>query len=206
MRGLRGLKGLEDLKDFIRREMKEKRKRLAAEEKSAADGVICEKLAARRDIGDAIAPGGRRSPLAVYLATPDEIDIDEYICRMIRAGVAVVAPRWNGETYELACVKGLDGDGLRTGPMGVREPLACEIVSPRVVHAWIVPGLAFTRTGKRLGYGGGWYDRFLAAAPPDAVKIGVGYSFQILDDIPAEPHDILLSDVVDDSAYCFGNI
>ena len=59
-----------------------------------------------------------------------------------------------------------------------------------------MPGLAFTRTGARLGYGGGWYDRLLAAADPSAVLLGVAYPFQMVEDLPSEPHDIRLTDVV----------
>ena len=183
----------------IRRAMKAQRKELAADEKAAADAVICEKLKARSDIDVMVDPFDFGSPLAVYLASPDEINIDPYIEYMLHAGVEVVAPRWNGETYELAKLKGLDEKNLRRGPMGIRELIDADIVEPKKVDAWIVPGLAFTRGGKRLGYGGGWYDRFLASAPKGAIKIGVAHPFQIVDDLPAEPHDISLTEVVDGS-------
>ena len=83
--------------------------------------------------------------------------------------------------------------------MGIMEPVDAEIVPAKEVYGWIVPGLAFTRDGRRLGYGGGWYDRLLADAPKDAVKLGVAHSFQIVEDLPTEPHDIRLAAVVDDS-------
>ena len=186
----------ENEKQAIRRAMKAQRKGMTAAEKSAADAAICEKLKARRDVGKMADTLNFVGALAVYLASPDEINIDPFIEYMLRAGVEVVAPRWNGETYELAKLKGLDEKNLRLGPMGIREPVDADVVEPKEVSAWIIPGLAFTRGGKRLGYGGGWYDRFLASAPKDAAKIGVAYSFQIVDDFPAEPHDIPLTDVV----------
>lgn len=186
----------DNVKASIRREMKARRKGMAADEKAAADAAICEKLKARRDIGVMADTLNFVGALSVYLASPDEINIDPFIEYMLRAGVEVVAPRWNGETYELAKLKGLDEKKLRRGPMGIREPVDADVVEPKEVSAWIIPGLAFTRGGKRLGYGGGWYDRFLASAPKDAAKIGVAYSFQIVDDFPAEPHDIPLTDVV----------
>ena len=181
----------------IRREMKARRKALAADAKAAADAVVCEKLKARSDIGEMIDPFDSGSSLAVYLASPDEINIDPYIEYVLHMDVEVVAPRWNGETYELAKLKGLDEKDLRRGPMGIREPVDADIVEPKNVYAWIIPGLAFTRGGKRLGYGGGWYDRFLASAPKGAIKIGVAYSFQIVDDLPTKPHDIMLADIVE---------
>ena len=183
----------------LRREMKARRKALTADAKAAADAVVCEKLRARSDIVDMIDPFGCGGALAVYLAAPDEINIDPYIEYVLHMGVEVVAPRWNGETYELAKLKGLDEKDLRRGPMGIREPVDADIVEPKNVYAWIIPGLALTRSGKRLGYGGGWYDRFLASAPKGAIKIGVAHSFQIVDDLPSEPHDIQLTDVVDGS-------
>lgn len=63
----------------------------------------------------------------------------------------------------------------------------------------VVPGVAFTRTGVRLGQGGGWYDRFLPRTRPAAVHIGVGFDFQLLAAVPSEPHDVRLHGVVTDA-------
>ena len=186
-------------KDEFRREMRARRKALSSAERAAASAVICEKLARHVGLGECMDPLEIGSPIAVYLASPDEIDLGAYIERVLSYGSKVVAPRWNGETYELAVLKGLDEQHLRRGPMGIMEPVDAEIVSAKEVYGWIVPGLAFTQDGRRLGYGGGWYDRLLADAPKDAVKLGVAYSFQVVDDLPAEPHDIMLMGVVDDS-------
>ena len=150
------------------------------------DADVCARLSCRR----------WRGPVAVYLASPCEIDLRACIEALLRRGTVVVAPRWNGEVYELARLRGLDDAGLRTGPMGIREPAAAELVHARDVSAWIVPGLAFTADGRRVGYGGGWYDRLLADAAPGAEKIGVAYPFQLVDDLPALPHDIRLSEIV----------
>ena len=166
--------------------MRDRRRALTPEERTAASEVICAKLAALQ----------LKSPIAIYLASPQEIDLSPFIRKMLAMGVKVVAPRWNGETYELAVLKGLDDAHLRQGPMGILEPVEAEIVSPKVVGVWLVPGLAFTRNGKRLGYGGGWYDRLLAEASKDSLKLGIAHAFQVVDDLPSEPHDILLSKVV----------
>lgn len=179
--------------------MRERRKAVAADVRANAAAVVCAKLAARDDVGLVPCPPWADSPVAVYFASPSEIDLAAYIEGKLRLGHKVVAPRWNGETYELAVVKGLDNPYLRRGPMGILEPADAEIVPPQRVFAWIVPGLAFTRNGYRLGYGGGWYDRLLAAAPQGAVKLGVAYSFQIVGELPVEPHDVPLTAVVDDS-------
>lgn len=63
----------------------------------------------------------------------------------------------------------------------------------------IVPGLAFTADGRRLGQGGGWYDRFLAARRQDCVAVGVGFREQLLESVPTEQHDVVLDLVVTDA-------
>ena len=183
-------------KDEIRRVMRERRRTLTSEERTAASEIICAKLAADSDIGLRVDPLDWGSPIAVYLASPQEIDLLPFIRKMLAKGVKVVAPRWNGETYELAVLKGLDEAHLRQGPMGILEPAEAEIVQPDDVEVWLVPGLAFTRNGTRLGYGGGWYDRLLAESPKASLKLGIAHEFQVMDDLPSEAHDILLSKVV----------
>jgi 5-formyltetrahydrofolate cyclo-ligase len=64
--------------------------------------------------------------------------------------------------------------------------------------AVIVPGLAFTPAGDRLGQGGGWYDRFLARVAPACATVGVAFAPQIVDHLPTEPHDVRLDWVVTD--------
>jgi 5-formyltetrahydrofolate cyclo-ligase len=72
-------------------------------------------------------------------------------------------------------------------------------VDPSAVDVVIVPGLAFTPGGRRLGQGGGWYDRFLARIRGDCLTIGVGFDVQVVDALPIEPHDVTLDLVVTES-------
>ena len=186
---------MNERKNEIRVAMKARRKAVTPEARKAASEIICAKLAADSDIALRIDPFEGWSPIAVYLASPQEIDLSPFIRKMLAMGVKVVAPRWNGETYELAVLKGLDEAHLRRGPMGILEPVEAEIVSPKAVEVWLVPGLAFTRSGKRIGYGGGWYDRLLGDLK-FPLSIGIAHAFQVVDDLPSEPHDVLLSKVV----------
>ncbi len=62
----------------------------------------------------------------------------------------------------------------------------------------IMPGLAFTTVGQRLGQGGGWYDRFLVDVRDDCVTVGVCFHQQLLDQLPVEPHDMSVDHVVTD--------
>jgi 5-formyltetrahydrofolate cyclo-ligase len=176
-----------DAKAALRRMMRERRRALPGAEKAAAERAI----SARLDVLCADA-----AVVAVYLATPDEIDLSSFILSRLSGGTTVAAPRWNGIGYDLARVRGLGDDDLRTGPMGVREPAAAELLSPRQIDVWIVPGLAFTAAGKRLGYGGGWYDRMMSGASASARRLGVAHPFQIVGDFPADAHDIPVTDII----------
>ena len=176
-------------KNEIRAAMRRLRKGVSPAARAAASQDICEQLLAD-DLG---------SSVAVYLASPDELDLTLFIEESLRRGVRLFAPRWTGEAYELAELRGLSPDFLRVGPHGILEPPPAGPVPAEmgpVPRAWIVPGLAFTQEGGRLGYGGGWYDRMLAEAAPDAQIIGVAYPFQIVDELPVEPHDVRLHRVV----------
>ena len=192
-------RGGDDGKAVLRQTMTARLAGLSQRERAASSAAVCAKLVELARAGSLGVEPSSGEPLAVYLPMGSEIDIDEFIVRMLEEGFPLVAPRWNGRAYDLARLKGLDDAFIRRGPMGVREPADADIVAPQDVRAWIVPGLAFSRTGRRLGRGGGWYDRMLAGAPKDAVKTAVAYSFQLFDDIPCEPHDIPVSTVVDDS-------
>jgi 5-formyltetrahydrofolate cyclo-ligase len=77
---------------------------------------------------------------------------------------------------------------LHPGKFGIREPDPKRIVER--LDAIVLPGLAFTETGIRIGQGAGFYDRFLETAGADMVKIGVCFDFQVIKAIPCEKHDM----------------
>ena len=176
--------------------MRERRKALTSDERERASKIVCDKLVRDGEIASKVDSSGHGGQIAVYLASQDEIDLSDFIQEMLRRGVNVVAPRWNGEAYEPAKMKSLSEGDLRRGPMNIPEPAEAELVKPTDVAVWILPGLAFTNDGKRLGYGGGWYDRLLASAYKGSLKIGVAHGFQIVEDLPCEPHDIRLDRIV----------
>ena len=183
-------------KTEIRRTLRARRAAVSSDDRLAVSREISRRLLERCEFAAAIAA---RRPIAVYLASPVEIDISDFILTALSRGAALVAPRWNGTCYDLTMLRGLSPADLAVGPHGILEPRLQSdgmIVSPDRVAAWVIPGLAFTTSGKRLGYGGGWYDRFLVAADPAAARVGVAYAFQIVNDLPTEPHDVLLTDVL----------
>ena len=180
-------------KSDIRNMMRTCRREVDPEEREEASAAVCDAVWARADVQAAVAA---KRPFAVYLANDDEIDLAPLVERLWAADVTVAVPYWHAEsgTYRLAIYT--NASTLIEGFHGIMEPDETYDIAPSDIGVWIVPGLAFTRDGRRIGYGGGWYDRYLAAAAPDAVALAVAYPFQILDDIPTDPNDRRVTDVV----------
>ena len=177
----------------IRNMMRIRRREVDSEAREEVSAEICEMLWERPDVQAAVAA---KRPFAVYLANDDEIDLAPLVERLWAADVTVAVPYWHAEsgTYRLAIYT--NASTLIEGFHGIMEPAETYDIAPSDIGVWIVPGLAFTRDGRRIGYGGGWYDRYLAAAAPDAVALAVAYPFQILDDVPTDPNDRRVTDVV----------
>ena len=110
--------------------------------------------------------------------------------------MTVAVPCWDAASARYVLGAYDNTTPLVEGASRIREPAEVRPVAPADIGVWIVPGLAFTRAGGRLGYGGGWYDRLLGEAAPGAVALGVAHVFQIVDALPVEPHDRTLSGVV----------
>lgn len=91
---------------------------------------------------------------------------------------------------------------LRPGAFGIMEPSAAAALEAGELDAALicVPGLAFSPAAARLGRGGGYYDRLLAAVPAGTIAAGLGYSFQLIDRLPEQVHDRRLDLVVTESA------
>ena len=87
-------------------------------------------------------------------------------------------------------------DSLAAGAYGIREPQGGEACPAADIDVMVVPGMAFTRDGRRLGRGKGYYDRYLARDGFRAWCIGVCFGCQIVDDLPCEPFDRRVDEVV----------
>ena len=128
-----------------------------------------------------------------YHALPDEADPALLLERLVELGCHIAYPRVVGKGLPLEFHRVPDGEVLAPGTFGVHEPLD---TWPRFVPGvLLVPLLAFDATGIRLGYGGGFYDRTLAALP-DVRAVGIAYAGQEMDSIPREPHDRALREIL----------
>lgn len=126
-----------------------------------------------------------------------EIDVLPVLAEFAGAGWTTALPVTDGPTRPLGFQAWQPGQALRSGPHGVACPPAG---SPAVVPGLLlVPLLAFDRQGYRLGYGGGYYDRTLAAlrvALPSVLAVGVGFAEQEVESVPADEWDQRLDAIV----------
>ena len=112
-------------------------------------------------------------------------------CLSVR--LSVVLPRVEGDVMNFYRY---DGGAMAVGAFGINEPQMGVPLQPDEIDAIVVPGVAFTADGARMGRGKGFYDRYLSQKGFAALKIGVCYREQIVDDIPVEPHDVAMDVVI----------
>lgn len=130
--------------------------------------------------------------LALYCAVHNEVSTDLVGSCALAAGKRVAYPRVAGEHLEFVEVASLDD--LVPGSFTVPEPVAGDRVPLDALDLIVVPGIAFDRTGHRLGYGRGYYDRALDECRPDCAKVGFAFDFQVIDMLPVmQEHDRTLS-------------
>ena len=124
--------------------------------------------------------------VAAYAALPGEPDLRPFGWT---AEKTVLLPRMDGDDLVFHAVR--QPGQLKPGAFGVLEPdpAECPAIDPREAEIIFVPGVAFTADGQRLGRGRGFYDRLLAALPPEILRIGVCFPEQIVAGVPQEPHD-----------------
>lgn len=128
----------------------------------------------------------------IYAAMEPEAPTEALARRLWAAGRTVCFPRLvPGRPGQMDVVPADGWDKLVPGPFrGILEPPPdAPAIDPASLDAVVVPGVGFDRTGRRLGQGGGYYDRLLARLPRRVLRVGWGFSVQLVDRLPEEPHD-----------------
>ncbi len=175
-------------KQELRLQMKQRRKKV---ENPAEQAEHClEKLAQLPEFQQA-------KTLFCYATHGTELPTKSIAAFAVKAGKRVAYPKVTGEgtmVFYADC-------RLAPGYQGILEPVGGKEVLPAAGDLMLVPGLAFSKEGYRLGYGKGFYDRYLAALKEKPICCGIGYPFQIAQ-VPHEAHDQKLQLLVTPKETC----
>lgn len=172
-------------KSEIRTAAKSAVKGLSSEQKKSKSALIVKDILALDAIKSA-------KVVALYASLPDEAASDEAI-NALATQKRVVLPRVAGDDMDFYPY---DPTAMEIGSFGISEPQTEVAIDPSKIDVIIVPGVAFTLSGVRCGRGKGYYDKYLSRNGFRAIKIGVCYKEQLAEEIPNEPHDILMDCVI----------
>lgn len=122
-----------------------------------------------------------------YLPYNQEVRTVPILEQALRDGKKVAVPKVYGDRMQFIYMQDLSQ--VAPSDMGIPEPIGDEPVAEDKTALVLMPGLAFDKRGNRMGYGGGYYDKFLAAEP-DHPTVALCYGFQMVDSIPTDDYDI----------------
>ena len=166
--------------------MRRRLEELSALTRSTSSQKACDLMARQKVWLDA-------DSVLLYAPMAGELDVWPLLREALRLGKQALLPRYDAESGSyMACrIRELDSD-IQPGQFGIREPAKhCAVDPLNRLDLALVPGLAFDLYGRRLGRGKGYYDRLLSAVR--GTKCGVCFEEQLVPEVPAEPHDILLN-------------
>jgi len=142
----------------------------------------------------ALAEWKNASEVLIYWPIKGEVDVRPLITELWQRNCRVLMPRCRPDAFgemDIACA--ICEDELAPGPFTIMEPDAEKCPPLNTCHPdmALIPGVCFDRRGYRLGFGGGYYDRLLASDDmKDTVTIGLGYDFQLVEELPIQPWDM----------------
>ena len=156
------------------------------ETKAKHDNIISKKVLDSKDII-------RARTIFIFISFKSEVDTIPIIERLLEAGHSICVPRLEGNTMKAIRISSLDNlEDTRYA----KEPKVGEIVEADEIDTIIVPGVAFDRKGNRIGYGGGYYDKFMKKIRKDCRKIALAYELQLLESIIVDKWDIEIDSLI----------
>ncbi|SFC42129.1 5-formyltetrahydrofolate cyclo-ligase [Clostridium uliginosum] len=129
--------------------------------------------------------------LFIYISYESEIETKDIIKKALKDGKNIYIPRIEDDTKVMDVVKIVSLDNLVENKYGILEPAKDELaVDPNEFDLIIMPGVAFDKTGGRMGYGAGYYDKYLKKIVKPVSKVAFAYDFQVINEVPIDSHDI----------------
>lgn len=144
------------------------------------------------------------STIMIYFDFKAEVETGGLAHEILKAGKRLVAPLCIGQ--DIVAYEVLDiSEDVSPGMFGIREPRPdkCRLISPAEIDLVLVPGVAFDNKGNRIGYGRGYYDRFLPQLKKNCFVIGLAFSCQLVEKIEVEAHDIKMSLLVTENGVIY---
>jgi len=139
--------------------------------------------------------------IMIYYSIQNEVNTASIIQRLLDSGKTVFLPVCRND-HGLSAGLFKKTDQLVEGKFQLKEPSPGECLGdPAALELVVLPGLAFDWRGRRLGRGGGYYDRFLTELNPATYKLGLAYDFQIFNELPVDVHDIPVDGVLTPSRF-----
>ncbi len=185
---------LTERKEGLRAYMKSRR--ADNENRDVKEELLCENVCSVLEDFVKTGGAGTRRKVFIYLSFSSEAPTDKLIETLLEKGFSIYCPRIEEGKMQAAAY----GEDFTLSAWGIREPLG-ELLQGEADFI-ITPLLAADERGNRLGYGKGYYDRYFAEHPK-GVRIGYGYDFQILREVPCEDADERLDVLVTDKRVCF---
>lgn len=180
----------------LRQQILTLRHRLSAVDRQHKSGVITASLLQLPEVIEA-------KTLFLYVNFRGEVETMPLIRKALAQGKTVCVPLTDPENSRLLAFQITDPQhDLRPGYCGIPEPdpEKLAVIAPRMIETILLPGSVFDHHGGRLGYGGGFYDRFLATEAPKARRVGVAFELQVVNRLPLLPHDQPLHCLVTEDA------
>ena len=140
----------------------------------------------------------RANTILFYVPTKDEVETKNMIKDALKLGKRIVVPISDVKNKKLILSELKNLNELEPGAFNILEPKKefFRPVSPDDIDLVIIPGVAFDKDGDRIGYGMGFYDRFLRSMKKNIPVVALAYEFQIVDDIPVDDTDVTVDKVV----------
>ena len=174
---------------------KEIRQKMLAKRRALSASEIDEKSLALRDQIVSLPAYQKAKRIMAYLSMKGEADLDPLIRQALVDGKEIYIPVCLPEK-QMEAGRLLSMDHFKKGPYGLRDlPDGYEVISPKELDLVLVPGVACTKEGIRLGMGAGYYDRYLSYVPFEK-RVVTLWDFQVIADIPFEPFDQKMAQIV----------